>query len=1203
MDTIIPLSNFVRICLEKMIEKTNQANKITQWVEDALTLPGVQLQVRLRGNHLHILCEGEKCPPQESAIRQLSAALSEKNLDSLLPPEHPRVYQVFVSGRILGLKRNSWTVRLDPNTPSNHTAFPVDASFTEMTENCGDTSLPSPYRLENEYIVSDIPTPKSPSSLLVSETVTQKDNHQNFPHRDSGSITTEAVNLTVSYQRRAQKGEPDAIASYLSDILGVLGVAVKVRSGHKPATTPFDRAKNVGNGEATTGEKRLWVLCESAYSPDPSLLAEPIAQRLRDLQLDDFRDAIIISQVRGERKPDWLLRVDLTSPERMLKEWGRWGDKDAIQYLLQRVLPDDVEVRATLNDTTLHLFCHQRGAFLPNKDATINAIGPLLLSLAPQGILAATVYGIGTPKNGQESPHWIDWIQLPASQHPDLQPKTKTLAAQGDRDALSFLLNRLVNPDLDYKLKTGGIRLKFLYKDDLLHIMSEALTCPSQVKVGPILGKFLQELKLPNIAGIRIYGRRGGQKVPLWRYGMDFIPRKRQKAEEKSPDFDPSVTDMTFSEATLNLIWHPNIDISHVSQPAIDLTDAPQTRSFLIPQTRSFLIPQEREITIPQEREITIPQEREITIPQEREITIPQEREITILQGREITIPQGRETTIPQEPETTQKDELRVKVKKKKFRYKPRKFVYPRSKENVSESLAKTLQKTLLASGLFTPQTPNPDSENGSIYQRVGIALVGVTVGCVLTWLLDAQGSRVILSTSLSKQEIASLPSRVTGESQDKNSTVDLQPIAGDMMEGSLSQIQLKHDTQKDSDVVFNDAQFTKSADKTRLGNCQGANTWFKGENCPSVSSVSYPSFRSQQLDEQLARYQRYLQRIKRPPHILIVGSSRALRGIDPTALEQALAPKGYPGLKIYNFGINGATAQTVDVLIRRILPPEQLPELILWADGVRALNSGRVDVTFNAIASSEGYQKLGQTSFQVRSKPFDNSQKKKEALNPLTSVSLLIQQVKQTEPNLRKSLEKKLENVSVTHQERDRVKGLLLSFLNSSKSLIAPAQGQLIPTSNPEKTEDIAENSAFQRNGYLPLNIRFNLESYYQEHPRVPGDYDSDYQSFQLSGVQYLSLIKMVNYAKENKIKVVFINMPLTDDYLDTPRLNYEKKFRQSMLELEKQTGLMFRDLAQLWPDKLEYFSDPSHLNRYGGSAIAESLAQDSSIPWPKSR
>ena len=222
-----------------------------------------------------------------------------------------------------------------------------------------------------------------------------------------------------------------------------------------------------------------------------------------------------------------------------------------------------------------------------------------------------------------------------------------------------------------------------------------------------------------------------------------------------------------------------------------------------------------------------------------------------------------------------------------------------------------------------------------------------------------------------------------------------------------------------------------------------------------------------------------------------------------------------------------------------------------------------------------------------------------------MTSLNLLIQQVKQTEPNLRKSLEKQLETVSVTHQEREQVKGWLLSFVNSPNTLIPPTQGQLIPKSNPEKVEKIdeEEKSAFTTNGYLPLNIRFNLESYYQEHPRVPGDYDSDYQSFQLSGIQYLSSIKMVNYAKENKIKVVFINMPLTDDYLDTPRRNYEKQFRQSMLELGKQTGLLFRDLSQLWPDKLEYFSDPSHLNRYGGSAIVESLAQDSSIPWPKAR
>ncbi len=54
-------------------------------------------------------------------------------------------------------------------------------------------------------------------------------------------------------------------------------------------------------------------------------------------------------------------------------------------------------------------------------------------------------------------------------------------------------------------------------------------------------------------------------------------------------------------------------------------------------------------------------------------------------------------------------------------------------------------------------------------------------------------------------------------------------------------------------------------------------------------------------------------------------------------------------------------------------------------------------------------------------------------------------------------------------------------------------------------------------------------------------------------------------------------------------------------MLRLSLRKGFVFRNWNQLWPDKNEYFSDPSHLNRYGAAAVAQRLAQDPLIPWPK--
>jgi hypothetical protein len=120
----------------------------------------------------------------------------------------------------------------------------------------------------------------------------------------------------------------------------------------------------------------------------------------------------------------------------------------------------------------------------------------------------------------------------------------------------------------------------------------------------------------------------------------------------------------------------------------------------------------------------------------------------------------------------------------------------------------------------------------------------------------------------------------------------------------------------------------------------------------------SYPTFNSRQLDEKLALYQAYL-RDYGTPDILIIGSSRALRGVDPTALQKTLAEQGYSGAKIFNFGVNGATAQVVDAIVRQLLPQDKLPKLILWADGARAFNSGRSDVTYSGIIASDGYRTL----------------------------------------------------------------------------------------------------------------------------------------------------------------------------------------------------------------------------------------------------
>jgi phosphoenolpyruvate carboxylase len=75
---------------------------------------------------------------------------------------------------------------------------------------------------------------------------------------------------------------------------------------------------------------------------------------------------------------------------------------------------------------------------------------------------------------------------------------------------------------------------------------------------------------------------------------------------------------------------------------------------------------------------------------------------------------------------------------------------------------------------------------------------------------------------------------------------------------------------------------------------------------------------------------------------------------------------------------------------------------------------------------------------------------------------------------------------------------------------------------------------------------------------------------------------------------------MPLTAEYLDPIRQQYEQEFQQYMLNLAGRSNLIYRDFIVLWPQANDYFSDPSHLNRYGAYEVSQKLAIDPMIPWP---
>ncbi|MDZ7959809.1 MAG: DUF1574 family protein [Aulosira sp. DedQUE10] len=997
----------------------DRQKSLVQWVSQATGINTFGVKVQLRGNDLHILCEGKDCPGRWRTLYDLLQALQQTDLDVLTNGEQPSIYQVFVYGRKKGEPQAQWCHRVYLNQLERH----LQEAEQALLEDKLKSQLGGALILSNESL--------------------------------------------------ARQGNPDAIARYLSETLSTFGVAVQVKVKPQPTTQ-----------NSQLQEQRLWIFCQSGYSPDPSLLAEPIAQKLRNLKLTGYVDAVIVSQVKGETAPEWRLRVDLTPPEVMLKDWARWGDVQAIARLLTEELSElKVAVQTSLQESTLHIFCTPsfdplETAPAPGKQLCLQAIKSKLEAIAPQGIKAATLYG---QKTADKQPAWIDWLTLPAAQHPALTPSALELANSGDQPAINFLLERLLNPDLDWRLKTGGARVMLLQKGDLLHVMCDAPVCPVRKKVANKVVKLLRQFKIPGMMGVRVYGRRAGSKEPAWHHGEDFEHRQRL-VPEATPEF--AATSIYINDL--------------VTTPA----DEPILR-----------------------------------------------------------------------PELT-KEEVQT-------------FITEVARDWVTTTKL-TCKKLLLQTQLFSeidqPTEYNPEA------QGIKVALVWGTLGLLLTMQTDwVLGQIVTRSLPSSPPQVATSPS--PNQKTSSKSEANQSQITAFFADTT------KPKTNQGKSSVFNASGFTQN-DESETETLAAAP--LKGKATATAILLAarsqMPSFNARQLDEQIALYKQRLAKTGRPPHVLIIGSSRALRGVDPAALSQALATQGYPNIDVFNFGVNGATAQVVDFIIRRVLEPAELPKLIVWADGSRAFNSGRKDITFASIAASAGYKQVlqkaiatGTTDELLKDPAKSSAATKTKVQKPeMSSYQLANEWLNQT-----------VANVSASYPNRDRIKELLQKHINSLPLISAKTH---VDTSSTQLSNDALEEDTSQMSvdfdGFLPLSIRFHPARYYQKHPRVPGNYDNDYQSFQVAGEQDAAFQALLRFTQTQKIPLVFVNTPLTADYLDSVRQQYEQEFQKYMWQVNN-PNFIYRDLSKLWTKTNEYFSDPSHLNRFGAYEVSKKLARDPMIPW----
>ncbi|NJM97385.1 MAG: hypothetical protein HC800_09615 [Phormidesmis sp. RL_2_1] len=490
-------------------------------------------------------------------LMRLVRSLMQTDVKARIEREFPQIHQIYIYSCLASHTKPVWSAPIYLNRLEHHLERLMQAVAVQPETAQPETAQPETNQL----------------------------NTNRQPTDDDSSALARQLSETSSEMGLARQGDSGAIARYLSEALSALNVGVQVSArvvpgkarraqaivgvNHQPSelepsdVTPSDAVTSAEKEPDTDTDcaaaakprdlvSRLWIFCEASYSPDPLLIAEPIAERLRRLHLRQFQDAVITIQVTGEVASDWRLRVDLTPPEDMLKEWARWGDLPALSRLANQISRRyGLKLIAEVKKATLHLISYpitatQQPSHQPSKVAQysqkdteklVTDISQQLQAVAPQGLQRAMLYG---PSTDDISPEWLRGIELPASQNPALAEPAATLAAKGDMPALAYCLTRALNPDIKDQLATGGIRVQLLLKDKLLHVMADGPVCPPKHAIVPLVTQTLTALKAAGlIDGIRLYGRRAGQKQPIWTHGHDYKPRQRMVPEAK-PEFAAS---------------------------------------------------------------------------------------------------------------------------------------------------------------------------------------------------------------------------------------------------------------------------------------------------------------------------------------------------------------------------------------------------------------------------------------------------------------------------------------------------------------------------------------------------------------------------------------------------------------------------------------------------------------------------------------
>ncbi|MGL6284746.1 MAG: hypothetical protein ACRC2J_20255, partial [Microcoleaceae cyanobacterium] len=120
-------------------KKQGSTDQLRVWVKSILPSQITDVQVKLRGRQLHIICEALHCPIMAEIAEYFTQAFHPDFLVDHLGAEYHSDLQIFLCGRAKGHRRPDWTLKLDTQGQSS---FRLPRAANELGDRPVLSSLP-----------------------------------------------------------------------------------------------------------------------------------------------------------------------------------------------------------------------------------------------------------------------------------------------------------------------------------------------------------------------------------------------------------------------------------------------------------------------------------------------------------------------------------------------------------------------------------------------------------------------------------------------------------------------------------------------------------------------------------------------------------------------------------------------------------------------------------------------------------------------------------------------------------------------------------------------------------------------------------------------------------------------------------------------------------------------------------------------------